>query len=85
VHRELLALQAKGAGILLISTELDEILKLSNRIVVLYEGEIMGVLPSQQADRQQLGLLMAGMHLGDGAEPGKTLTKPSVGPTPAGQ
>jgi len=62
VRRQLLELRQRGVGILLISTELDEILALSDRIAVLYEGEIMDVIRSEAADREQLGLLMAGMR-----------------------
>ncbi len=47
-------------AILLISTELDEILNLSDRIVVLYEGQIMGEVDAAHANVEQLGLMMAG-------------------------
>ncbi|HBT47552.1 MAG TPA: heme ABC transporter ATP-binding protein [Peptococcaceae bacterium] len=60
VHRRLLAERDRGAAVLLISTELDEILNLSDRIAVIYEGEIMGVVPRDRADREELGLMMAG-------------------------
>lgn len=60
VRKILLEERNDGAAILLISEELDEIFGISDTIVVLYEGEIMGVLPAQTADRQQVGLMMAG-------------------------
>jgi ABC-type uncharacterized transport system ATPase subunit len=60
VHNILLEQRSKGAAILLISEDLDEILALSDRIAVLYEGEIMGILPGGQADSEKLGLMMAG-------------------------
>lgn len=60
VHSQLMAQRDAGAAILLISTELDEILRLSDRILVLYEGRIMGEMLAETADRQQLGLWMAG-------------------------
>jgi ABC-type uncharacterized transport system ATPase subunit len=51
----------RGAAILLISADLDELLALSNRILVMYEGRIMGELPKGQADPEQIGMLMAGI------------------------
>ncbi len=60
IHQELIQQRDQGMAILLISTELEEILNLSDRIVVLYEGEIMGECPGADADLQQLGLMMAG-------------------------
>jgi simple sugar transport system ATP-binding protein len=51
-----------GASVLLISEDLDEILQLSQRIAVLYEGEIVGALPTRGADRATIGLMMAGSH-----------------------
>jgi len=60
IHRQLLALREAAAGILLISEELDEIMNLSDRIAVIYKGRILDVLPSREATREKLGLLMAG-------------------------
>lgn len=60
VHTRLLAQRKRGAGILLVSTELEEILALSDRIAVLYEGEIMGIFDREEAKVETLGLLMAG-------------------------
>jgi simple sugar transport system ATP-binding protein len=60
VHKLLLEQRSKRAAILLISEDLHELLALSDRIAVLYEGEIMGVLPAQNADVEKLGLMMAG-------------------------
>jgi ABC-type uncharacterized transport system ATPase subunit len=60
VHRRLLEERRRGAGILLVSTELDEILGLSDRIAVMYEGQIMGIIPNQNVELDQLGLMMAG-------------------------
>jgi general nucleoside transport system ATP-binding protein len=50
----------RGAAVLLISEDLDEVMQLSDRIAVIYEGEIVGTLPARGADRAQIGLLMAG-------------------------
>ena len=60
VREQLLAQRKRGAGVLLISEDLDEILALSDRIAVIYEGEIVGLLPAQEATAEQLGLMMAG-------------------------
>lgn len=60
VHTQLMAQREAGAAILLISTELDEILRLCDRIAVLYEGEIVGLMDGETADVNQLGLMMAG-------------------------
>ena len=69
VHKQILEQREKGAAILLISTELDEILTLSDRIAVLYQGRIMGVIPNQDVDIEQLGLMMAGtLELSAGSE-----------------
>jgi general nucleoside transport system ATP-binding protein len=60
VRGELLARRAGGAAILLVSEDLDELLALSDRLIVLYEGRIVGELPAEGADPEHLGLLMAG-------------------------
>lgn len=60
IHRRLVEERDRGAAVLLISTELDEILSLSDRIAVLYEGEIMGIVPGGEVDIEELGLMMAG-------------------------
>ena len=60
VRSRLLEQRQRGAAILLISEDLDEILELSDRIAVIYEGEIQGILPRAEADPERLGLLMAG-------------------------
>jgi simple sugar transport system ATP-binding protein len=60
VRSLLLEAAAGGVGILLISEDLDEILLLADRIAVMYEGRIVGVVPRSTADLQQLGLMMAG-------------------------
>jgi len=56
----LLKQRERGAGILLISEDLDEILGLSDRIAVLYEGQIMGILPAESANVDEIGLMMGG-------------------------
>ncbi|MDH3675021.1 MAG: heme ABC transporter ATP-binding protein, partial [Anaerolineae bacterium] len=61
VRSKLLEQRDKGAAILLISEDLDEILELSDRIAVIYEGEIMEILPANEADTERIGLLMSGV------------------------
>ncbi|WP_411345420.1 ABC transporter ATP-binding protein [Paenibacillus sp. WLX1005] len=60
IHGELLARCQAGDGILLVSSELTEILKLSDRILVMYEGKIAGELAAEDATEEQISLLMAG-------------------------
>jgi len=60
VQRTLLEQRARGTAILLISEDLDELLALSDRIAVMYEGRIMGVVDAAEADVEHLGLMMAG-------------------------
>jgi simple sugar transport system ATP-binding protein len=67
VRSQILEQRTDGAAILLISEDLDEILALSDRIAVIYEGQIMDILPAEEATAEQLGLLMAGVK-SDAAE-----------------
>jgi simple sugar transport system ATP-binding protein len=60
VQRLLLEQRERGAAILLISEDLDELLALSDRIAVMYEGEIMGVVAAEEARVEEIGLMMAG-------------------------
>jgi simple sugar transport system ATP-binding protein len=60
IHGQLVEERDRGCAILLISAELTEILALSDRILVMYEGRIVADLPASDADEQSLGLLMAG-------------------------
>lgn len=60
IHRRLLQERDKGKTILLFSLELDEILKMSDRIAVMYEGEIIGIVNASETDHNELGLMMAG-------------------------
>lgn len=61
IHRRLVELRNAGKGILLVSVELDEILALSDRIVVMFDGMIVGEVPAAQADERRIGLMMAGI------------------------
>jgi simple sugar transport system ATP-binding protein len=60
VHERLLAERASGRAILLISTELDEVIALADRIAVIYRGEILGIV-EPSVTREKLGLMMAGV------------------------
>lgn len=60
VRQQLLEQRKRGAAVLLISEDLDEILALSDRIAVIYEGEIVGIMPADEATPERLGLLMSG-------------------------
>jgi ABC-type uncharacterized transport system ATPase subunit len=60
VHAYLREAAADGVGVLLISEDLDEILMLADRVVVMYEGAIVGETPREEADVEEIGLLMAG-------------------------
>jgi simple sugar transport system ATP-binding protein len=62
VHQLLFQERDKGCAILLISSDLDEILNLSDRIAVMYEGQIVSLIPSNETNPHQLGLLMTGRH-----------------------
>lgn len=63
IHQLLIAQRAKGTATILISEDLDEIQNLSDRIAVMYEGRIMGVVKCGDATVEQLGLMMAGVHV----------------------
>lgn len=62
VHQVLMDQRAEGTAVLLISEDLDEVLALSDRIIVIYEGQIMGEVITEQASPEQLGLMMAGIQ-----------------------
>ena len=61
VRQQLIEQRVDGVAILLISEDLDEILALSDRIAVIYEGQIMDIVPREEATPEKLGLLMAGV------------------------
>ena len=68
VHRRLIQHRDSGKAVFLVSLELDEILALSDRILVIYEGRIVGELSAGEADEQKIGLLMAGIKRGEGGD-----------------
>jgi general nucleoside transport system ATP-binding protein len=61
VRGKLLEERDRGAGVLLVSEDLEEVMELSDRIAVMYEGRIMGIIPATEATEETLGLLMAGV------------------------
>ena len=61
IHQQIVALRDQGKAILLVSVELDEIMSLSDRIAVMFDGQIMGERLPGDTDEKELGLLMAGM------------------------
>jgi simple sugar transport system ATP-binding protein len=61
IHRRLIEKRDDGCAVLLVSTELDEILGLSDRIAVMFRGEIVATLQASEATKEGLGLLMAGV------------------------
>jgi len=63
IHKRLLEERSKGTAILLISEDLDEIRALSDRIMVMYEGQVVGIVRNEDVDINQLGLMMAGSTL----------------------
>ena len=64
IHKQLIALRDRGCAIILVSVELDEILGLSDRILVMNKGQEVETIPGEDANAQKLGLIMAGISLG---------------------
>ena len=60
IHRQIVAERDKGTAVLLVSLELDEVMNLSDRILVMYEGEVVGEFDPKTTTVQELGLYMAG-------------------------
>lgn len=65
IHGRLIEKRDQGTAVLLVSTELDEIRALSDRIAVMFEGKIVDIVPADRVTKEQLGLLMAGSRLAD--------------------
>ncbi len=62
IHKEIVKMRDEGVGVLVISAELDEILSLSDRIAIMFRGEIVTIVEAKGTTREQLGLWMAGAH-----------------------
>ena len=82
LHRRIIAERDGGTPVLIVSTELDEVLELADRIAVLYGGRLMGIVPGNTS-RDVLGLMMAGMTADEAQDPGRTGT--ASHPTPEQQ
>ena len=67
IHQQIIALRDAGKAILLVSVELDEIMALSDRIAVIFDGRIMGEVAAEDASARELGLMMAGVSTGKAA------------------
>jgi simple sugar transport system ATP-binding protein len=61
IHQQIMTLRERGKAILLVSVELEEIMSLSDRIAVMFDGQIMGECLPNETDEKELGLLMAGI------------------------
>jgi len=64
IQKEIVGARDSGAGVLLISTELEEIMELSDRILVIFQGKVMGIVDQKDATMEGLGLMMAGVKDG---------------------
>ena len=67
IHRRLIAHRDRGKAVLLISLELDEVLNVSDRIAVLNNGEVVGIVQASDTNENELGLMMAGVRKGETA------------------
>ena len=61
IHRRLIEMRDRGKAVLLVSVELEEVMSLADRILVMFDGRIVGEVPADQADERTLGLMMAGV------------------------
>jgi len=69
IHSRLVEQRANGTAILVISEDLDELITLSDRILVMYEGSIISVANPRVSSREALGLMMAGVSSGERESP----------------
>jgi simple sugar transport system ATP-binding protein len=60
IHGRIVAERDEGAAVLIVSSELDEVMALADRVAVMYEGRFVGILEGDEIDRNRIGLLMAG-------------------------
>jgi general nucleoside transport system ATP-binding protein len=73
VRGRLLEQRDAGKAVLLISEDLEELMSIADRIAVMFEGRVIGVLPAEQADRETLGLMMAGIEAREARESGRAV------------
>jgi simple sugar transport system ATP-binding protein len=69
IHGRVVEKRDSGCAVLLVSPELDEILQLSDRIAVMYRGKIVAVVPAEEATKEYIGLLMAGVSVEQAGKP----------------
>lgn len=62
IQAQMVEQRDRGAAVFMVSTELDELMEISDRILVMYEGEVMGIVDQKDATRERLGALMAGIR-----------------------
>jgi general nucleoside transport system ATP-binding protein len=74
IHSQIIKKRDEGAGVMVVSSELDEILALSDRIAVMYKGQIIDIVEADQVSKEDLGLLMAGVQL---SKPSETSKQPA--------
>jgi simple sugar transport system ATP-binding protein len=65
IHQRIIEKRDEGCAVLLVSPELDEVMSLSDRIAVMYEGGIVGIVPADQPTKEELGLMMCGWKASD--------------------
>lgn len=68
IHHRLIESRDEGVAVLLVSSELEEIMQLSDRVAIMFRGKIVKVLPAEEATKEKLGLLMAGVSLDEKAK-----------------
>ena len=61
IHRRLVEMRDAGKAVLLVSAELEEVMSSADRILVMCEGRVVGIMPVAEADREKIGLMMAGI------------------------
>ena len=83
IHQRLLQQRAEGKAVFLISEDLDEVRALSDRIAVIYEGQIIGIVNRDEATIEQLGLMMAGVPKHEALGTGAPAGQPGAGEQPA--
>ncbi len=84
IHKRLVQKRDDGAAVLIVSTELDEVMALGDRIAVMYQGQIVDIIPGDVATPQQLGLLMGGAQAGVVPVEAVVAAAAAAGPSSAG-
>jgi ABC-type uncharacterized transport system ATPase subunit len=62
IHQRLVEKRDQGAAVFVVSAELDEVMSIADRIIVMFDGKIMGIIPVERATKEDLGLMMAGVQ-----------------------